>query len=285
MRVNVWSITILATSMVALAPFDVAAQSGSQGLVLNPRSLSEPLERTWLPLEDGQQFDDQERTRSLLRDVAGDFGRFVTTPATGVVLGLGLAASLSVSPLDDRIRYSRSYSGTPGYERARNNAGFQVGNHLGGSVVQVGGAFAAYTIGRLVGTADVAEVGRDLVRAQFLTAGVTRLLKHTVRRTRPDGVGSSRTSFPSGHTSGTFASATVLGRHYGWKVGLPAFGLASYAAAARVAGNSHFLSDVVFGAVIGVTGGRTVTFESSTIKLEVAPMAVPRGLGVRVSLN
>ena len=285
MRVNVWSNTILVTSMVVLSSSDAAAQSGRQELLSDPGSLSEPLDRTSLALEGGQQLDDQERSRSLFRDVIGDFGKFVTTSATGVILGVGLAGSLSVSPLDERIRYSRAYSGAPGYERPRNNAGFEAGNRLGSSVVQVGGAFATYTIGRWVGTPAVAELGRDLVRAQLLTAGVTRLLKHTVRRTRPDGVGSSRTSFPSGHTSGTFASATVLSQHYGWKVGLPAFGLASYAAAARVANNSHFLSDVVFGAVIGMAASRTVTFESGTVRLEVAPMAVPRGLGVRVSVN
>ena len=164
-------------------------------------------------------------------------------------------------------------------------SGFETGNLLGSSFVQVGGAFATYTIGRWVGTPDVAELGRDLVRVQLLNAGVTRILKHTVRRTRPGGHGSSRTSFPSGHTSGAFASAAVLHRHYGWKVGAPAFGLASYTAAARVLNNSHFLSDVVFGAVLGITAGRTVTIERGTMRFDVSPMALPRGLGVQVSVQ
>ena len=103
----------------------------------------------------------------------------------------------------------------------------------GSSLVQVGGAFATYGVGSLIRKPGVAALGRDLVRVQLLTQGVTQLLKYSVRRTRPDG--SSRSSYPSGHASGTFASATVLQRHYGWKVGIPAFGVASYVAASRLA--------------------------------------------------
>ena len=120
------------------------------------------------------------------------------------------------------------------------------------------------------------------MRAQLLTQGVTQLLKYSVRRTRPDG--SSRTSFPSGHASGTFTSATVLQRHYGWKVGIPAFGVASYVAASRIAENKHFLSDVIFGAAIGIAGGRTVTFRKGATRFELAPIAAPGGAGVQVSV-
>ena len=120
------------------------------------------------------------------------------------------------------------------------------------------------------------------MRVQFLTQGITQLVKYTARRMRPDG--SSRSSFPSGHASGTFASATVLQRHYGWKVGIPAFGVASYVAASRLAENKHYLSDVVFGAAIGLTAGRTVTFGMGSTRFELSPMASQGGAGVQVSV-
>ena len=120
------------------------------------------------------------------------------------------------------------------------------------------------------------------MHAQLLTQGVTQLLKYSVRRTRPDG--SSRSSYPSGHASGTFASATILQRHYGWKVGIPAFGVASYVAASRLAENKHYLSDVILGAAIGITAGRTVTFGKGSTRFELAPMAAPGGGGVQVSV-
>ena len=55
-------------------------------------------------------------------------------------------------------------------------------------------------------------------------------IKMAVRRGRPDG---TRFSFPSGHSAVTFASATVLQQHFGWKVGVPAYAVAAYVAASR----------------------------------------------------
>ncbi len=94
--------------------------------------------------------------------------------------------------------------------------------------------------------------------------------------------GSSSTSFPSGHSSGTFASAAVLHHHYGWKAGLPAHGMASWVAASRLNENRHFLSNVAFGAAVGLLGVRTVTLDYGSTRFEVAPLAAPAGTGVQV---
>ena len=107
--------------------------------------------------------------------------------------------------------------------------------------------------------------------------------KYSVGRERPDG--SSRRSFPSGHSSGTFASAAVFQRRYGWKAGLPAFGVAAYVAASRLSENKHYLSDVVFGAAIGLTAGRTVTFGRGETQFELAPVATPGGALLQVSVS
>ena len=53
---------------------------------------------------------------------------------------------------------------------------------------------------------------------------LTLAVKAAVRRTRPEGAGFS---FPSGHATITFASATVLQQHFGWKVGVPAYAVAA----------------------------------------------------------
>jgi membrane-associated phospholipid phosphatase len=78
----------------------------------------------------------------------------------------------------------------------------------------------------------------------------------------------------------TFASATVLQRDLGWKVGIPAYGIATYVAASRIQENRHFLSDVAFGAAIGIIAGRTVTLGRGDGRFAVAPMAAPGGGGV-----
>lgn len=79
--------------------------------------------------------------------------------------------------------------------------------------------------------------------------GATYLLKYTVREWRPDH--SDRHSFPSGHTSSTFATATFLQRRYGWKLGVPAYALATYVGWGRVFSKRHHWWDVVAGAAIG----------------------------------
>ncbi len=79
--------------------------------------------------------------------------------------------------------------------------------------------------------------------------GATYILKYAIKEERPDH--SNRHSFPSGHTSTTFATATFLQRRYGWKLGVPAYALATYVGWGRVFSKKHHWWDVVAGAAIG----------------------------------
>ena len=99
----------------------------------------------------------------------------------------------------------------------------------------------------------------------------------SIRRDRPDGT--SGYAFPSGHASTTFATASVLEAHFGWKVGVPAYALATYVAASRLHENRHYLSDVVFGGALGMAAGRSAT-RHGRHHFALAPLAVPGGLGV-----
>ena len=217
---------------------------------------------------------------SLLGDIARDYRTFFTTRSNYQILGLGLGTSLAVRPLDAPISTSRFNAEL--WQDTRLDHVFEGGELLGGALFQIGGAFATYGVGKVVGAPGLSELGRDLVRVQVLAQGVTHAIKYSVGRTRPDG--SSNRSFPSGHSSGSFATATVLQRHYGWKVGIPAYGIASYIAASRLSENKHFLSDVAFGAVIGLTAGRTVMFDRGSTRFEVAPLVTPGGGGVRLTV-
>ena len=109
---------------------------------------------------------------------------------------------------------------------------------------------------------------------------LTAAVKTTVGRTRPDG---TQYSFPSGHAAATFASATVLQRHLGWKAGVPAYAVASYVAASRIQAKRHFLSDVTFGAALGIVAGRSVTIGRGDHRFALAPAAVPGGGGVSLT--
>ena len=80
-------------------------------------------------------------------------------------------------------------------------------------ISSIGSAFAAYGLGKVFSKPSLERRGRDLVRAQIVTQTLTQVLKYSGQRERPDG--SNNKSFPSGHSSGSFATATVLQRHYG----------------------------------------------------------------------
>lgn len=88
-------------------------------------------------------------------------------------------------------------------------------------------------------------------------AAVTQGLKWAVPETRPDG--SNRHSFPSGHTSMSFAAAASLQQRYGWKAGAPATLLAGFTGLARIKAEKHYVHDVVVGAMIGEAAGLLLT--------------------------
>jgi membrane-associated phospholipid phosphatase len=208
----------------------------------------------------------------LLKDSFGDFRR-LASKQNATWLAVGAAIALYGHTIDRPVTAELS---RPALERP-----FVAGDRLGAGLFQMGGAFATYTIGHLAGKPRVAAVGADLLRAQIITKTLTTGLKVAVNRARPDG---TPYSFPSGHTSAAFASATVLQRNFGWKVGVPAYAVASYVATSRIQDKKHFLSDVAFGAAIGIVAGRTVTVGRGDRRFAVAPLAVPGGAGVSFSL-
>jgi membrane-associated phospholipid phosphatase len=114
----------------------------------------------------------------------------------------------------------------------------------------------------------------DLLQAQILTEMLVQPLKYVTHRERPDG--SNERSFPSGHAAVTFASATVIERHLGWRKSLLGYTIASYVAASRLHDNRHYLSDVVFGAAVGAIAGRTVVHHASDY-WAFTPASVPGG--------
>jgi membrane-associated phospholipid phosphatase len=94
--------------------------------------------------------------------------------------------------------------------------------------------------------------------AELTTAGVTDLLKNTANRTRPNG--DSSNSFPSGHASYAFSSATLANRNLDSiempeKVLIPLqvgnIILATGVSWSRVEAGAHYPSDVLLGAALG----------------------------------
>jgi hypothetical protein len=52
--------------------------------------------------------------------------------------------------------------------------------------------------------------------------------------------------------------AAVMHEYYGWQAGVPLYMLAGYSAATRLEDREHDLSDVIFGAALGLVVGHSV---------------------------
>ena len=87
-----------------------------------------------------------------------------------------------------------------------------------------------------------------------IMAGLVNGIKYTASEMRPDG--STRNSWPSGHTATAFLAATILHKEYGltrspwYSVG--AYTIATATGVMRVLNNRHWISDVLSGAGIGI---------------------------------
>lgn len=116
------------------------------------------------------------------------------------------------------------------------------------------------------------------------TLGVTYALKYIVKKERPDH--SDNHSFPSMHTSTSFAAAAFIQRRYGWQWGLPSYILSTYVGWTRVYGKKHDWWDVAAGAVIGA--GSSYIFTRPFAKehnLTISPVAGDGHYGVYASMT
>src|SRR5262249_36450817 len=128
--------------------------------------------------------------------------------------GVGGGLALAVHPADDNVNEAMINSDFA-------HDFFKLGEVLGELGTLLGTSTAIYVVGRVQDKPKVSHVGMDLIQALAISEGITQALKYTTRRERPDGTG--KNSFPSGHASGTFAFATALERHLGWKGAVPAY--------------------------------------------------------------
>ncbi len=96
-------------------------------------------------------------------------------------------------------------------------------------------------------------------------SGITILLKKIIDRPRPfvtypndinQRTDAGSHSFPSGHTTATFATATALTLSTKkWEIAVPSFVYAGFIAYSRMRLGVHYPSDVLAGAAIGAGSG------------------------------
>ncbi len=124
---------------------------------------------------------------------------------------------------------------------------------LSGDIVQL--ALPAIASVFVIGHRDD-DGALQLLESSVLTLGITYGLKYTIPEKRPNG---GAHSFPSAHTSISFAMAEFLRERYGWAPGIVGYVGASFVAYSRVESKAHFTHDVLAGAVIGVVSSHIFT--------------------------
>lgn len=156
-------------------------------------------------------------------------------------------------------------------------------------VTQFGGLYEVYTLLALgtygfVFKSQKLKTSTLLATQSYLTAGaVSTVLKYLSGRQRPnfyDGTGAgaspqfrgpfynlensagfkTNSSFPSGHTTGAFAAATVFALEYKKTPWIPvlSYSVATLIGLSRITENKHWLTDIVAGAALGFLTGQQV---------------------------
>jgi hypothetical protein len=205
---------------------------------------------------------------ALLKDLWSDV-KHLPSKENAIWAGVGGGAALAVHPADDNVTETMVNSDFA-------KSFFKPGAYIGQSYTLFAVSGVIYATGRIKDNPKVSHVGMDLIQALLISEGITQLLKYTTQRERPDE--SNNHSFPSGHAADTFAFATALERHLGWKGAVPAYAIATYVAMSRLPANRHWLSDVVFGSTVGIIAGRTVTRHGRPFP--VTASLVPHGVAI-----
>jgi membrane-associated phospholipid phosphatase len=167
------------------------------------------------------------------------------------------------------------------------------GDKLGQAFVIGPMALAFYGLGRLNHHQSFRDATYDIAEVTLVAVTYTTALKYTTKRERPDG--SNKLSFPSGHAGNAFSWAAIGAHYYGWRLGVPAYALATLVGISRMEKNVHHLSDVVAGAGLGFISARSVIRKNSepkvpnvgpTASLVFSPLrdAHGQGLGLQASL-
>jgi membrane-associated phospholipid phosphatase len=175
-----------------------------------------------------------------------------------------------------------------------------VATKLGDGFVNLGIAGGFYLGGLILKNGKAIDTARLLVMTFVHTGIVVQFVKHLTGRQRPsyeDGkdywygpsgfferyVGdiSKYDAFPSGHTITAWGTATVISEMYKDTVFVPVlcYSLATLVGFSRITEDTHWISDVFLGAVLGYAIGKFVVRKRSR-KWEVIPVVDSDRLGL-----
>ncbi len=170
---------------------------------------------------------------------------------------LGVAAGGSVAIRDNLDQPVRNYTAE---HPLRWGEGSVVLRQFGEYTVQVPVLAGTYALSLFSDNDKLHEFSLTAISAYSLSAMYTVAIKGITNTSRPTTeFENGHYGFPSYHTSSTFCLAAVIDDYYGWKLGVPAYVMAGLVGWSRIDQREHDLSDVLFGAVMGVVIGKTIS--------------------------
>ena len=163
----------------------------------------------------------------------------------------------------------------------------------GDPYLHLGVAALVYGAGLAADSPKWKQTGEMIGEALILADASTFIIKTAAGRGRPNitsskddfkpfGFKSDYDSFPSMHTSSSFAMASVLAATSESLAMKSAYYLAaSFIGFSRMYNNKHWASDVLFGAALGELSGRIVTsYHASGNRISIVPTAFNSGAGL-----
>lgn len=143
---------------------------------------------------------------------------------------------------------------------------------------------AGYLFGVLAEDDEIYQVARTMMEAQALNGLYTGTLKLIAQDYGPNG---EKLAWPSGHTSVSVTFATVMNEYYGPWVGLPLYALSGFVMYERMETAEHWASDLIFGAAVGYTVGKTVAgkYKPEGFGMNVLPYVDPQTGGTGIMLT
>jgi membrane-associated phospholipid phosphatase len=219
--------------------------------------------------------------KSVVRDIADDLASPFTTKARWILIG-GTATTAMMYLTRKGITYRKRQS----YSDAKPLGNFGVvGEYIGYGLLNLAYTTYFYWEGKTQNNQESLRAAEHMFRATTYTLGLTMALKSTINEKRP-GYPDDEQSFPSGHSSASFAFASVVAAQQGWVWGGLAHGLASFIAVSRANDDFHYLHDITAGITIGASFAWGVYYnleKGNPYWLSLVP--VKKGVGLAMGLD
>ena len=201
-----------------------------------------------------------------------DLGELASRRHLAYALAGGTAAWLAYQHEDhSRVEFAATQ------DRSPLDAGIDLGNTYGHGATLAAGTAGLWTMGHLTGNPNTVGAASDLAKGLVLDAALVYALKAGLDRT---GNGQGYSS-ASAHTASAFTVAPILTSRFGWKVGVPAYGLAAVTAFGRIEDNKQFPSGVIAGATLGFIVGESVAHHGAKLRMPGHLTMGRKGVGLR----